>query len=140
MYPEPSGTEFDGSRRPVEQRVSQSLFFHRSPRSPWTCAPSSSRSSDLTPATEPSPNRLPQGLRFAYFVHDSYAYGMRTTIDIPDEFFEEARRVSHARSKREAVIAGLQELIKKGQREELRQLAGKIDLRVDLKRSRKRRH
>jgi hypothetical protein len=64
---------------------------------------------------------------------------MRTTLDIPDELLEEARRLSHARSKREAVLAGLEELIKKGRREELRQLAGKIDLRVDLTRSRKRR-
>ena len=64
---------------------------------------------------------------------------MRTTLDIPDELLEEARRLSHARSKREAVLAGLQELIKKGRREELRQLAGKIELKVDLARSRKRR-
>jgi Arc/MetJ family transcription regulator len=64
---------------------------------------------------------------------------MRTTFDIPDELLEEARRVAHARSKREAVLAGLEELIKKGRREELRQLAGKVDIRVDLQRSRKRR-
>jgi hypothetical protein len=64
---------------------------------------------------------------------------MRTTLDIPDELLEEARRVVRARTKREVVLAGLQELIKKAHREELRQLAGKLDLRVDLARSRKRR-
>ena len=64
---------------------------------------------------------------------------MRTTIDIPEELLEEARRASHARTKREAVVAGLQELVRKAQREELRQLAGKVKLRVDLTRSRKRR-
>lgn len=64
---------------------------------------------------------------------------MRTTIDIPDDLLEEARRVSHAHSKRETVLAGLQELIRRGRREELRQLAGKVELRVDVARSRKRR-
>ena len=64
---------------------------------------------------------------------------MRTTLDIPDELLEEARRVSQARSKRATVLAGLEELIKKGRREELRHLAGKVELRVDFGRSRKRR-
>ena len=50
---------------------------------------------------------------------------MRTTFDVPEELLEEARRLSGARSKREAVLAGLEELIRKGRREELRQLAGR---------------
>lgn len=62
---------------------------------------------------------------------------MRTTIDIPDDLLEEARRASHSRTRREAVVAGLQELIRKAAYEELRQLRGKIDLDVDLHRSRK---
>ncbi len=62
---------------------------------------------------------------------------MRTTLDLPDDLLEEARRLSHARSKREVVIAGLEELIRKGRREELRSLAGKVELSVDLSRSRK---
>lgn len=62
---------------------------------------------------------------------------MRTTIDIPDHLLEEARRVSHSRTRREAVVAGLQELIRRAAYEELRQLRGKIDLDVDLHRSRK---
>jgi Arc/MetJ family transcription regulator len=62
---------------------------------------------------------------------------MRTTLDIPEALMEEARRVARLSTKREAVLAGLAELIKKGRREELRELAGKVDLRLDLKRSRK---
>ena len=63
---------------------------------------------------------------------------MRTTLDLPEETLEKARRASHLRTKRETVIAGLEELIRKGEREELRRLAGRIPIHVDLTRSRKR--
>jgi Arc/MetJ family transcription regulator len=63
---------------------------------------------------------------------------MRTTIDIPEEMLDEARRASGLRTKRETVISGLEELIKKARREELRRLAGKMNLRIDLRRSRRR--
>ena len=62
---------------------------------------------------------------------------MRTTIDIPDDLLEEAVKLSRAHSKRDAVIAGLEELIRKARREELRGLAGKVELDIDLTRSRK---
>lgn len=62
---------------------------------------------------------------------------MRTTLDIPEDLLEEARRASGLSTRREAVIAGLRELIRKSHREDLRALAGKIDLDVDLTRSRK---
>lgn len=64
---------------------------------------------------------------------------MRTTIDIPQDLLEEARRASDTRTMRDTVVAGLEELIKKAHREELRKLAGKLALNVDPKRSRKRR-
>ncbi len=63
---------------------------------------------------------------------------MRTTLDIPGETLERARRAGNFRTKRETVLRGLEELIKKGEREELRRLAGRIRLRVDLARSRRR--
>ncbi len=63
---------------------------------------------------------------------------MRTTVDIPEEILEEARRACSARTVRETVLAGLQELIRKARRDELRGLAGKIDLDIDIARSRKR--
>ena len=64
---------------------------------------------------------------------------MRTTLDIPDGILEEARHASGLRTKRETVISGLEELLKKARREQLRRLAGKMNLRVDLPRSRRRR-
>jgi len=64
---------------------------------------------------------------------------MRTTVDIPGDLLEAARRAADSRTKRETVIAGLEELIKKSEREELRQLAGRMRLRVNLPRSRRRR-
>lgn len=63
---------------------------------------------------------------------------MRTTIDLPEELLEAARRAADLRTKREAVIAGLQELIKRSERGELRRLAGRLQVRVDLVRSRQR--
>ena len=68
-----------------------------------------------------------------------YASGMRTTLDLPAETLEKARRAANLRTKRETVIAGLEELIRKSKREELRGLAGRVRLEVDLTRSRDRR-
>jgi Arc/MetJ family transcription regulator len=64
---------------------------------------------------------------------------MRTTMDIPDDLLEAARRAMDLRTKREAVIAGLEELIRKSERQELRSLAGRMRLRVNIARSRRRR-
>jgi Arc/MetJ family transcription regulator len=69
-------------------------------------------------------------------MYEVYASVMRTTIDLPGELLEEARRLWNFRTKQEAVIAGLEELIRKAHREELRKLAGKVDLDLDLVRSR----
>ena len=61
---------------------------------------------------------------------------MRPTLDIPEELLEEARRASHSRTKRDAVIAGLEELIRRARVEDLRSMAGKVTLELYLKRSR----
>ena len=63
---------------------------------------------------------------------------MRTTLDIPEELLDEARRAASLTTKRETVISALQELVKKAKREQLRQLAGRMNLRIDLARSRRR--
>ncbi len=63
---------------------------------------------------------------------------MRTTLDLPEETLDRARRAANLRTKTETVIAGLEELIRKGEREELRRLAGRIPLDIDLVRSRRR--
>ena len=64
---------------------------------------------------------------------------MRTTVDLPEDLLEEARRLGHFRTKQETLRAGLEEIVRKAHREELRRLAGRIDLDVDLRRSRKKR-
>jgi hypothetical protein len=64
---------------------------------------------------------------------------MRTTLDLPEDLLERARKAANARTKRETVVAGLEELIRKSRREELRRLAGHLDLDIDLNRSRRRR-
>jgi Arc/MetJ family transcription regulator len=63
---------------------------------------------------------------------------MRTTVDLPEELLEEARRVTNSKTMRETVIRALEELVKKSKREELRKLAGTIHLDIDLSRSRSR--
>ena len=67
----------------------------------------------------------------------SCAQDMRTTVDLPKALLDEARRLCHFRTKRETLAAGLEELIRKAHRERLRKLAGKIDLDIDLARSRR---
>jgi Arc/MetJ family transcription regulator len=69
----------------------------------------------------------------------AYDLYMRTTLDLPADLLESARRAMELRTKRETVIAGLEELIRKGKREQLRGLAGKIRIRTDLARARRRR-
>jgi Arc/MetJ family transcription regulator len=64
---------------------------------------------------------------------------MRTTLDLPEDLLEKARKAARARTKRETVVAGLEELIRKSRREELRRLAGHLDIDIDLDRSRRRR-
>jgi len=63
---------------------------------------------------------------------------MRTTLDLPEGLLEKARQAANARTKREAVVAGLEELIRRRHHEDLRELAGRIHLDIDLKRSRRR--
>ena len=65
-------------------------------------------------------------------------FAMRTTVDLPGDLLEKARRTANLRSKRATIIAGLEELIRRSRREALRSLAGRIDIKVNLKRSRKR--
>lgn len=63
---------------------------------------------------------------------------MRTTLDIPGTLLEEARTAARLSTKREAVVAGLHELLRKAKREDLRRLAGRIDLKIDLGKARQR--
>lgn len=63
---------------------------------------------------------------------------MRTTIDIPEELIEEARRILGFKSKTDTVIVSLQEMIRKKRIEELKSLMGAVELKIDLDQSRRR--
>ncbi len=63
---------------------------------------------------------------------------MRTTIDIPEDLLNEARRLLQFKSKTDTVIFSLRELIRRKRIEELKEMAGSIRLDVDLDRSRRR--
>ena len=64
---------------------------------------------------------------------------MRTTLDLPKKLVEEAKHLSGAKTKTQAIIWGLEELTKKKRIERLLGLRGKVPLRgLDLRRSRAR--
>lgn len=52
---------------------------------------------------------------------------MKTTLDIPDELIKEAMTVSKSRTKTEAVITGLRELIRQKKIERVLSSAGKLE-------------
>ena len=64
--------------------------------------------------------------------------GMRTTLDIPEELIEEALRILGFKSKTDAVILSLRELIRRQRIEDLKQLLGTIELDVNIPNSRRR--
>jgi len=51
---------------------------------------------------------------------------MKTTLDIPDELMKEAMTVSKSRTKKNAVITGLRELIRQKKIERVLASAGKL--------------
>ena len=63
---------------------------------------------------------------------------MRTTLDIPKELLNEAQEILGFKSKTDTIILSLQELIKKKKREEIKALSGRIELDVDIVKSRRR--
>jgi Arc/MetJ family transcription regulator len=63
---------------------------------------------------------------------------MRTTLDVPEELLDEARRLLQFKSKTDTVIFSLRELIRRKRVEELKAMAGAVDLAIDLDRSRRR--
>jgi hypothetical protein len=63
---------------------------------------------------------------------------MRTTLDLPADLVEEAMAMLRFKSKTDTVVHALQELIRRRRLEELKGLAGRVPLEVDLKRSRRR--
>lgn len=63
---------------------------------------------------------------------------MRTTLDVPEELLNEAQRLLQFKSKTDTVIFSLRELIRRKRIGELKEMAGSIQLDIDLDRSRRR--
>jgi Arc/MetJ family transcription regulator len=63
---------------------------------------------------------------------------MRTTLDLPDGLVEEAQRLLGFKSKTDAVVVSLQDLIRRKRIEELKSMLGDLQLDVDVARSRRR--
>ena len=63
---------------------------------------------------------------------------MRTTLDIPEDLLDEARRLLGFKSKTDTVVLSLRELIRKKRIEELKEMLGAIRLEVDIPSSRRR--
>jgi hypothetical protein len=63
---------------------------------------------------------------------------MRTTLDLPDGLAEEAQRLLGFKSKTDAVVVSLQELIRRRRLGELKELLGHVELDIDIAKSRRR--
>lgn len=61
---------------------------------------------------------------------------MRTTLDLPEELIEEARKLLGFKSKTDTVVVSLQELIRRKRIEHLKLMAGQIELEIDIPKSR----
>ena len=63
---------------------------------------------------------------------------MRTTLDLPEELLNEAQRLLGFKSKTDTVVLSLTELVRRRRIEELKDLAGKVELELDVGVSRRR--
>lgn len=63
---------------------------------------------------------------------------MRTTLDLPEDLLEEARRRLGFKSKTDTIVLALRELVRRGRIEELKSLLGRVPLDVDVAKSRRR--
>lgn len=63
---------------------------------------------------------------------------MRTTLDIPEDLLREAQEQLGLKSKTDVVIYSLKELLRRKKIEELKALAGKVELQIDPGKNRRR--
>ncbi len=64
---------------------------------------------------------------------------MRTTLDLPEDLVNEARRALGFKSKTDTVVLALRELVRRRRLEELKSLFGHVRLDIDVPKSRRRR-
>jgi len=63
---------------------------------------------------------------------------MRTTLDLPEDLLEEAKRLLGFRSKTDTIVVALRELVRRHRIEELKALLGSVELDIDVAQSRRR--
>ncbi|MEO6212980.1 MAG: type II toxin-antitoxin system VapB family antitoxin [Vicinamibacterales bacterium] len=63
---------------------------------------------------------------------------MRTTLDLPEALVESARKALGFKSKTDTIVVALRELVRRHRVEELKALLGRVELDVDVPRSRRR--
>ena len=63
---------------------------------------------------------------------------MRTTLDLPVKLLEEARRILGVKSKSDAIVLSLTEIVRRKRIDELKAMRGKVRLYVDVAASRRR--
>ena len=63
---------------------------------------------------------------------------MRTTLNLPESLIAEAMKLSHQRTKTAVIIAALEDFVRKGRIQKLKEYKGKVDLDMDLDTLRKR--
>lgn len=62
---------------------------------------------------------------------------MRTTLDLPEALMGEAQRLLGFKSKTDTVVLCLTELVRRRRIKELKALLGRVDLDIDVDRSRR---
>jgi Arc/MetJ family transcription regulator len=63
---------------------------------------------------------------------------MRTTLDLPIDLVDEACAVLGFKSKTDTVVLALRELVRRRRVDDLKDLLGRVDLEIDLSKSRRR--
>ncbi|EKO16925.1 PF09957 family protein [Leptospira kirschneri serovar Bulgarica str. Nikolaevo] len=63
---------------------------------------------------------------------------MRTTVDIPEELFLEAMRLTHLKTKTDVIKEGIASLIRREKLKDLKRYKGSINLGINLDNLRKR--
>ncbi len=63
---------------------------------------------------------------------------MRTTLDLPQELLEEARKLLGFKSKADTIVFSLRELIRRNKIKKIKQLSGAIELEINIPPSRRR--
>ena len=61
---------------------------------------------------------------------------MRTTLDLPAGLVDEARSILGFKSKTDTIVLALRELVRRRRIDELKDLLGRVELDVDVARSR----